>query len=274
MSSQPQIIAYIDIAITIYFAVEFLFHLIVCGVWKGDTACMRDPFSWLDLAILVVSSSLSSRLLPSEVPSVPYVLEFSIDSTTFGPVATYLWVGRSFRPLRILNRYLPMKESTWFIISSVPDIVNVFVVVLLFFFLFAVLGVQLLKGSLWNCYVPGMYPRQLLTRAAPLRLSSPFAEFANGTEISNFIHCASAGGSWENVECNFDNVALSLRCLFETSTFEGWTIVLRNVVDSISVHRLLMPSLTKTRLASLPGRTPTRPCPRTSSSSFSWAPSS
>jgi len=45
-----------------------------------------------------------------------------------------------------------------------------------------------------------------------------------------------AGGDWNNVDANFDNVIIAFLTLFQMMTTEGWTDVMWNSIDSVGVE--------------------------------------
>lgn len=83
------------------------------------------------------------------------------------------------------------------LINSISGIVNVGVVVILVWMMFAILGVNLQRGKMWYC----------------------------DTGSDNWYHaqqCAQKNGVWKNRDMNFDNIFSGFLTLFIISTLEGW----------------------------------------------------
>jgi hypothetical protein len=87
---------------------------------------------------------------------------------------------------------------------------NLMMVCLVFFLLFAILGVNQLKGLFFYCS------------------SLPNPSLA----INSKWDCFDYGGSWVNNDYNFDNVLNALITLFVLCTTEGWVDLLHNGTDT------------------------------------------
>ena len=151
----------------------------------------------------------------------------SIESLNF---LRALRVLRALRPLRLLHRfpgmqvvvislmkaasyispYLPISPyiSHQVVVISLmkagPAIINVMVVMLLFWTIFGILGVQVFKGTFYQC--------------------SPSETLANLTEVE----CLAAGGGWLRHSPGFDNIFEAIVTLFEVRTLENWARVRAN----------------------------------------------
>lgn len=58
---------------------------------------------------------------------------------------------RALRPLRMVSKNEGMKLVVNALLTAIPSLVNVMLVCLLFLFVFAILGIQLLKGAMGSC---------------------------------------------------------------------------------------------------------------------------
>lgn len=87
------------------------------------------------------------------------------------------------RPLRIISRSAALEISVKALFHSIPGIFNVMLISLIFFFIFGILGVNQLKGTLYTCRMT--------------TISGPDAYLDS---ISNLIHtkydCINFGGIW------------------------------------------------------------------------------
>jgi hypothetical protein len=93
---------------------------------------------------------------------------------------------RTLRPLRVISRNEGLKISIQSLLVSIPNVFNVLLITSLFFLIFGIMGVQYLKGHLYNCYKG----HTVDTLEAVIDKWS----------------CISAGGEWINYIQNFDNI--------------------------------------------------------------------
>ena len=119
----------------------------------------------------------------------------SIESLNF---LRALRVLRALRPLRLLHRFPGMQVVVISLMKAGPAIINVMVVMLLFWTIFGILGVQVFKGTFYQC--------------------SPSETLANLTEAE----CLAAGGGWLRYSPGFDNIFEAIVTLFEVRTLENW----------------------------------------------------
>jgi hypothetical protein len=98
---------------------------------------------------------------------------------------------RLLRPIRLLSKNENLKLSMQALVVSIPPIVNLLVIVLLVFFIFAIIGVNLFKGRSYYCFTD--------------EISS-----LNPSEIEKLIvtdkDCINYGGEWKKYPNNFDDI--------------------------------------------------------------------
>lgn len=100
---------------------------------------------------------------------------------------------------------------------SIPAIFDVLVVCMVFWLIFAIMGVTLFKGKFYSCV-------DSLTGSAI-------------TNVSNKTDCLNVNGAmWYNAKINFDNVGISYLALLQLATFEGWQDIMNNGVDAVDVN--------------------------------------
>jgi len=61
---------------------------------------------------------------------------------------------RILRPIRIINRNEGLRISIQCLIRAIPSIYNVTFLNLMFFSIFAIVGINLFKGKFWYCSHP------------------------------------------------------------------------------------------------------------------------
>jgi hypothetical protein len=60
---------------------------------------------------------------------------------------------RILRPLRMISRNENLKIAVKSLLNSIPGVINVMIISLLFLILFGILGVNFFKGRLFSCYL-------------------------------------------------------------------------------------------------------------------------
>lgn len=105
----------------------------VYGLVLHKGSFCRNAFNLLD--ILVVAVSLISFVLKSDAISVVKILR----------------VLRVLRPLRAINRAKGLKHVVQCVIVAVKTIGNIMLVTFMLQFMFAIIGVQLFKGTFFAC---------------------------------------------------------------------------------------------------------------------------
>nr|XP_043065876.1 sodium channel protein para isoform X46 [Drosophila bipectinata] len=104
------------------------------------------------------------------------------------------------------------------LVQAIPSIFNVLLVCLIFWLIFAIMGVQLFAGKYFKC------------------------EDMNGTKLSHEIipnrnACESENYTWVNSAMNFDHVGNAYLCLFQVATFKGWIQIMNDAIDSREVDK-------------------------------------
>jgi len=133
-----------------------------------------------------------------------------------GTQSQYAWLKamralRALRPLRVIRRSETLRVVVNALLSTVSAVGNVMLVGFLLLLMFAVMGINLLKGSLYSCSI-------------------------GGDNIVTKQDCLDAGGSWNNNDSNFDNITQAMRTLFILCTTEGWAGLMFMAVDSRGIN--------------------------------------
>jgi hypothetical protein len=115
---------------------EAVLKIIVLGFAIGKGTYLRDYWNILDF--IIVSFSVLNWILDA----------FSTISVSFLRGFRAL---RALRPLRMVSKNEGMRVVVNSLLTSIPNLLNVMLISLLFFLVFGILGVQLFKGSLSFC---------------------------------------------------------------------------------------------------------------------------
>ncbi|XP_046749977.1 sodium channel protein para isoform X8 [Diprion similis] len=202
LSSRPilqDILYYMDRIFTVIFFIEMLIKWLALGFKKYFT----NAWCWLDFIIVMVS-----------------LINFVASLCGAGGIQAFKTMRtlRALRPLRAMSRMQGMRVVVNALVQAIPSIFNVLLVCLIFWLIFAIMGVQLFAGKYFKCVD------------------------ANKTTLSHEIipdrnACIAENYTWENSPMNFDHVGKAYLCLFQVATFKGWIQIMNDAIDSRDVNK-------------------------------------
>eukprot|EP00775_Hariotina_reticulata_P006841 gene6841-7059_t len=174
-----------DMVFTIFFSLEALFKVLAFG--------FRPYMSFFQNQVdfLIMVSSLAMLFLDT--------LDLAVIKA--------LRVLRAIKPLRALTRSAGMQLIFKSLTLSLAAMGNVSIVVLLFFIIFAILGVQLFHGKFFSCN----------DKSVPDRAACIGTYINNGQELPRL---------WRNAPYNFDNLGMALVSLTVIVTLNGYTEIM------------------------------------------------
>ena len=171
---------------TLVFVAEMALKVVSLGLLFAPHAYLRSGWNRLD-AFIVCSSLLA--LVGGGSPAI-----------------RVLRVLRVLRPLRLISRFGGMRLVIALLLRTMPKVIDICAVSLLFLLIFAILGVQLFAGKFASCSLDG---------------------------VTTLAACAAAGGVWANPSIgSFDDVGAASLLLFEMAGMEGWPDVMYAGVDA------------------------------------------
>ena len=130
-SSTAALLAHLNAVFTLCFAGELAIKVVSAGfVTNGAGSYLKQPWNVLDFCIVVNS------LLVYLAKLVPFFAQLKV-----------LRILRVLRPLRLLQRDPGMKLIIMSLIKTMPSVVDVTAVVLVFHVVFAIIGMQLFSGK-------------------------------------------------------------------------------------------------------------------------------
>ena len=127
-------------------------------------------------------------------------------------------MGRLLRPLRLLDRLEGMHVILKALADSMPDLLGVVFLQLVFFVMFSIIGMNLFTGKFYRCDDGDVYGRSDCV----------------GTAVSSengVVHAP----YWENPGFSFDSLDSSMKVLFLVSTCSGWSEVMYVAMDVTTV---------------------------------------
>lgn len=172
----------IDYTVNGIFIFECLSKIITYGFFWCEGSYLRDGWSILDFFIVCTS-----------------ILDMMLKGTSVQFLGV-LKIVRTLRPLRILSHNPGLKIVIQCLFQSFNGIMNVGFVVLMFWLMYAILGMNLLSGKLGFCNFPDQ----------------------RNYFYVNKTMCPDLGGTWAIRGCNFENVFKAISALFVFSNAENW----------------------------------------------------
>ena len=119
---------------------------------------------------------------------------------------------RTLRPLRVISHNPALKMIVVALFSSVGGILNVIIVVLVVWLIFAIMGVNFFSGKFFYCSI------------------DPFI-------LHTQRECEIVSGKWMVHDHHFDSVIGAMNTLFVVSSLEGWPDIMLQAVDSTEINK-------------------------------------
>jgi hypothetical protein len=134
-SSLVLVLLILDYITTIFFTIEVMIKVISYGFFlNGPKSYIHNVWNLVDL-IIVLTSLLALFQLPLDLR-----------------ILKVIRMVRLLRPIRLLSKNENLKLSMQALVVSIPPIVNLLVIVLLVYFIFAIIGINLFKGKSYYCF--------------------------------------------------------------------------------------------------------------------------
>ena len=239
-----------DLFFTTFFTIEMLLKWFGYGFryYFTNAWCLTD---FVIVCISILSHKYASLEINSE--SLP---GGGSKGTNFSSLRV-LRTLRAMRPLRALSRCQSMRVVVDALLKAIPSIGNVFLVCLIFWLIFSILGVNIFSGGFGRCV--NMTNMEILNRNwtylaynESLDEIRPF-KIRNKTEClelmeftSRHINSSQLPGSlgirsdfyekeiqWIIPGVNFDQVLYGYLALIQVATFMGWIEIMHNAVDVV-----------------------------------------
>jgi len=225
---QVHIMSYMDKVFSIIFLAEFSLKIVSDGLLFHPLAYLRDSWNILDFVIVVIS--MLTAWAEGEAAKMFKVLR----------------AFRALRPLRAVKRNPSLKVAAICLLSSIPSMMNVLVVVLVWFAMYSMLGVQFYRGSFWRCenIQDQLFYGTAQEGVGHSALYVPTLPLSGPESVPSIMECVSQGqagsgdsivsnGIWQPKSYSFDNVLAGILILIETSTTEGWLDLMAMTTDAV-----------------------------------------
>ncbi|KAG7491317.1 hypothetical protein MATL_G00002300 [Megalops atlanticus] len=173
--------------------------------WMGNglKTYFTNPWCWLEFLIVT--------------GSVPSFTVYTLGHTGLGAL-------RALRPLRLLSKFEGTRVVLTTLWRATPSIFSVLLVLLTFWLVFAICGINLFAGKYYYCF------------------NTTTEEYFPTDEVNNKSDCMElmmmnyTEVRWVNVKVNFDSVANGYLALLQAATFKGWMKVMYAAVDTRMVE--------------------------------------
>ena len=178
--------------VSLLFVGECVLKIIVMGFSCGKYTYLKDNYNKLDFLIVTIS-----------------IISFVLESSNTGIDLNYLKALRALRalrPLKLVSKNEGMKLVVNSILASIPHLINVFLISMLFYFVFGVMGLQMLAGRVSYCSV--------------------------NEKTLNKEACLLKGYEWLVPANNYNNILQSMTTFFEVSTLETWPDIMFAATNS------------------------------------------
>merc|ERR1719458_71351 len=191
---------YLDRILTVVFFLETCLKLLAMGI----VAYFGNAWCWLDFVIVGVS-----------------LINFAASLLGAGniPIFKTMRTLRALRPLRAMAKMEGMKVVVNALVGALPSIFNVLTVCIIFWLIFAIIGVNTFMGKFQEC------------------VNEEDGSRFNHEIIPNKTVCLNETGAlWVNPRITFDNVPLAYLALFQIATFKGWMDIMDDAVDMVNLN--------------------------------------
>jgi len=200
IASRPvlqDVLYYMDRIFTVIFFIEMIIKFVALGFVKYFT----NAWCWLDFLIVMVS-----------LINLVATLAGAGKIQAFKTMRTL----RALRPLRAMSRMQGMRVVVNALVGAIPSILNVLMVCLIFWLIFAIMGVQMFNGKFHECI-------------------DEFNIRLPAEEVPDMVVCIKLNYTWENADVHFDQVGMAYLALFQVATWKGWIQIMNDAIDSVPI---------------------------------------
>ena len=192
---------YLDRILTVVFFLETSLKLFAMGF----VVYFSNAWCWLDFVIVAVS-----------------LVNFGASLLGFGNISVFKTMRtlRALRPLRAMAKMEGMKVVVNALIGATPSIFNVLLVCLIFWLIFAIIGVNTFMGKYFKCVnteTGEKYSHEIIPNRTVC-----LEEMAKGEPAK-----------WANSWVTFDNVGMAYLALLQIATWKGWIDIMNDAIDSV-----------------------------------------
>ncbi|CAD8079148.1 unnamed protein product [Paramecium primaurelia] len=169
---------WLDFSMVILFGSEAVLKIIAFGFIGDELSYLRNSWNALDFIILIGS-----------------IIDISVAAIDLSYLKI-LRLFRTLRPLRFVSHNRSMKIIVSALLQSADGILNVAIVIILVWMMFAIIGINFAKGKLYHCDM--------------------------GDGVMYYVTKEECEGVWRIYDSNFENIFQGMLTLFCLSTLLDW----------------------------------------------------
>ncbi|CAD8186158.1 unnamed protein product [Paramecium octaurelia] len=169
---------WLDFSMVILFGSEAVLKIIAFGFIGDELSYLRNSWNALDFIILIGS-----------------IVDISVAAIDLSYLKI-LRLFRTLRPLRFVSHNRSMKIIVSALLQSADGILNVAIVIILVWMMFAIIGINFAKGKLYYCDM--------------------------GDGVMHYVTKEQCEGAWRIYDSNFENIFSGMLTLFCLSTLLDW----------------------------------------------------
>ena len=211
----------VDAIFNIIFLLEAFFKIVAMGVALDEGSYLRDNWNKIDIVIVICSIFDFQNLFTK-------YLEDGSSSSSSLKFLKVLRILRTLRPLRFISHNLQLKLIVTSLFESILPIITALCIVILFYYVFSIVGINIFYNSYHNCYA--------------LQSDGTFSLATDGFEdklvdsgisndfpsISNFCSDKFNGIMDTGPTFMYSNIATSLITSYILSTQEAWPEIMNS----------------------------------------------
>jgi hypothetical protein len=203
--------------ISIIFVIEMVLKIIVMGFYWGPRTYLKDNWNILDF-IIVMFSVLTWIMEATAGSDISFIKGFR--------------ALRALRPLRVVSKNEGIKTVVNSLLLSIPALMNVLLIVLLFLMVFGILGIQLFMGKLGDCNNHELDDGTMVKDKS--QCNGWFKVYINDGD-GEIIGWERKKREWIVPYNNYDDIFHSMITFFEISTLEMWPGNMYAAIDTVGL---------------------------------------
>lgn len=207
----------LEIIFFVIYILEMICKIIALGLLFKRGTYLRDPWNLIDFAIIF--ASISSFTSQSNDPSSG-AINFSS-----------LRVLRILKPLKTIKSIEKLRTLITALLESMPYLADILIIILFTFAVFAIIGLQIFRGSLqYQC--------------VNLATGKPRDAFFEGNacggvkECPKGFSCAQSGINPQNDIFSFDDFFSSFFMVFIVTSLEGWSLLSNMLMSTTNISSI------------------------------------
>ena len=228
------VLDFVENIFTLLFAIEMLLKMFGLGVILHPHAYLRDGWNVMDFTIVMLGFLDMSVTILSHFISPPGADVFVLNTSAFR-------VFRVLRPLRTISGVAGARVMVTSLFASIPMLADVFLLCMLVFLVFGILGVQVFQGVMrQRCFdvLDSIPPDNQVVDVE--RLCSflvpfpppPYSNIMGGFYCPSGSTCYTSDSNPNYNITSFDWIGVAMLTIFQCITLEGWSFIMYDAMDA------------------------------------------